>query len=114
MATTTTEPAAPAPPDLSSLIRVAVPERGLRQDLRAAGIVWRREWIRFRTDRLRAGTSLIHPILFLFVLGSGLGSLAGRGLPPGDSFRMFIYPGGVAMGVRFTAIFSAGSIVWDR
>jgi ABC-2 type transport system permease protein len=110
--TTTTEPA--APPDLTGLIRVAVPERGLRQDLRAAGIVWRRELIRFRTDRLRAVTSLIQPILFLFVLGTGLGSLAGRGLPPGISFRTFIYPGVVAMGVLFTAIFSAGSIVWDR
>ena len=111
--TTTTEPVA-APPDLTGLIRVAVPERGLRQDLRAAGIVWRREWIRFRTDRLRAVTSLIQPVLFLFVLGTGLGSLAGRGLPPGISFRTFIYPGVVAMGVLFTAIFSAGSIVWDR
>jgi ABC-2 type transport system permease protein len=112
---TTTEPAAaPAQPDLTNLIRVAVPERGLRQDLRAAGIVWRREWIRFRTDRLRAVTSLIQPVLFLFILGTGLGSLAGRGLPPGISFRTFIYPGVVAMGVLFTAIFSAGSIVWDR
>ena len=105
---------APAQPDLTDIIRVAVPQRGLRQDLRAAGIVWRREWIRFRTDRLRAVTSLIQPILFLFVLGSGLGSLAGRGLPPGISFRTFIYPGVVAMGVLFTAIFSAASIVWDR
>src|SRR6201999_2902320 len=105
---------APAEPDLTSLIRVAVPQRGLRQDLRATGIVWRREWIRFRTDRLRAVTSLIQPILFLFVLGTGLGALAGRGLPPGISFRTFIYPGVVAMGVLFTAIFSAGSIVWDR
>jgi ABC-2 type transport system permease protein len=114
MATTTTEPTAPAPPDLTSLIRVAVPERGLRQDLRAAGIVWRRELIRFRTDRLRMVTSLIQPILFLFVLGTGLGSLAGHSLPDGVSFRTFIYPGVVAMGVLFTSVFSAGSIVWDR
>jgi ABC-2 type transport system permease protein len=114
MATTTTEPAAPATPDLTSLIRVAVPERGLRQDVRAAGIVWRRELIRFRTDRLRMVTALIQPVLFLFVLGTGLGSLAGHGLPAGINFRTFIYPGVVAMGVLFTAIFSAGSIVWDR
>ena len=113
-APTTTSPVAPAEPDLTNVIRVAVPQRGLRQDLRAAGIVWRREWIRFRTDRLRAVTSLVQPVLFLFVLGSGLGSLAGRGLPPGISFRTIIYPGVVAMGVLFTAIFSAGSIVWDR
>ena len=115
MATSTTDAAAPAADSsLTDTIRVAVPQRGLRQDLRATGIVWRREWIRFRTDRLRAVTALIQPILFLFVLGTGLGSLAGRGLPPGVSFKTFIYPGVVAMGVLFTAIFSAGSIVWDR
>ncbi len=115
--TTTETPAAPGAPAgtaLTDLIRVAVPERGLRQDLRATGIVWRRELIRFRTDRLRMITALIQPVLFLFVLGTGLGALAGRGLPPGISFRTFIYPGVVAMGVLFTAIFSAGSIVWDR
>jgi ABC-2 type transport system permease protein len=95
-------------------IRVAVPERGLRHDLRAAGIVWRRELIRFRGDRLRAITSLIQPVLFLFVLGTGLGSLAGHGLPPGISFKTFVYPGILAMSVLFTAMFSAASIVWDR
>ncbi len=115
MATPTTETAAPAAGALlTDAIRVAVPESGFRQDLRAIGIVWRRELIRFRTDRLRAVTSLIQPLLFLFVLGTGLGSLAGRSLPPGIAFHTFIYPGVVAMGVLFTAIFSAGSIVWDR
>jgi ABC-2 type transport system permease protein len=112
---TTTEAAAPAAgAPLTEAIRVAVPESGFRQDLRATGIVWRRELIRFRTDRLRAVTSLIQPLLFLFILGTGLGSLAGRSLPPGIAFHTFIYPGVVAMGVLFTAIFSAGSIVWDR
>ncbi|MDR0345477.1 MAG: ABC transporter permease [Nocardiopsaceae bacterium] len=95
-------------------IRVAVPERNLRSDLRAVSIVWRRELIRFRRDRLRAVTSLIQPLLFLLVLGTGLSSLAGRAMPPGVTFRTFIYPGVLAMSVLFTAIFSAGSIVWDR
>src|SRR5216683_1290406 len=107
---------APAPEAtaLVGQIRVAVPERGLRHDLRAIGIVWRRELIRFRTDRLRAVTSLIQPVLFLFVLGTGLSSLAGGSMPPGVSFKTFIYPGVLAMSVLFTAIFSAASIVWDR
>ncbi len=95
-------------------IRVAVPERGLRTDVRAVSIVWRRELIRFRSDRLRAITSLIQPVLFLFVLGTGLSTLVGRGMPPGVDFKTFIFPGVVAMSVLFTAIFSAGSIVWDR
>jgi len=98
MATQTTDvTAAPGQGVLVDQIRVAVPGGGLRHDLRAAGIVWRRELIRFRTDRLRAVTSLIQPVLFLFVLGTGLGVLAGHSLS-----------------VLFTAIFSAASIVWDR
>jgi ABC-2 type transport system permease protein len=99
---------------LTQTIRVAVPERSLRHDLRAVSIVWRRELIRFRTDRLRAVTSLVQPVLFLFVLGTGLSRLAARGLPVGVDFRTFIYPGVLAMSVLFTAIFSAASIVWDR
>jgi ABC-2 type transport system permease protein len=100
--------------NLTQLIRVAVPERSVRADLRAVSIVWRRELIRFRTDRLRAITSLVQPVLFLFVLGTGLSRLASRGLPVGVDFRTFIYPGVLAMSVLFTAIFSAASIVWDR
>lgn len=99
---------------VTEAIRVSVPERGFRQDLRAIGIVWRRELLRFRADRLRAVTSLIQPVLFLFVLGTGLSSLASRGMPPGVDFKTFIYPGVLAMSVLFTAIFSAASIVWDR
>ena len=99
---------------LTETIRVAVPERSLRHDLRAVSIVWRRELIRFRSDRLRAVTSLVQPILFLVVLGTGLSRLASRGLPVGLDYRTFIYPGVLAMSVLFTSIFSAASIVWDR
>ncbi len=99
---------------LTETIRVAVPERSLRHDMRAVSIVWRRELIRFRSDRLRAITALAQPVLFLFVLGTGLSRLASRGLPSGVDFKTFIYPGVLAMSVLFTAIFSAASIVWDR
>src|SRR6266849_7749108 len=100
--------------NLTEVIRVAVPERSLRADLRAVSIVWRRELIRFRSDRLRAITALVQPVLFLFVLGTGLSQLASRGMPPGVDFSTFIYPGVLAMSVLFTAIFSAASIVWVR
>jgi ABC-2 type transport system permease protein len=106
--------AAPQAEALASQIRVAAPDHGLRHDLRAVSIVWRRELIRFRTDRLRAVTSLVQPVLFLFVLGTGLSTLAGGTLSGGLSFKTFIYPGVLAMSVLFTAIFSAASIVWDR
>ncbi len=119
MATTRTTPAAQAMTSaeaaaLAGQIRVAVPEHSLRSDLRAVSIVWRRELIRFRRDRLRTVTSLIQPLLFLLVLGTGLSSLARGSMPAGVSFKAFIYPGVLAMSVMFTAIFSAASIVWDR
>ncbi len=115
MATQTTEVAqAGEQVALAGTIRVAVPEHSLRTDLRAVSIVWRRELIRFQRDRLRAITSLIQPLLFLLVLGTGLSSLARGSLPSGVNFKTFIYPGVLAMSVLFTAIFSAASIVWDR
>ena len=113
-AQTTQTPRAEDEAALAGQIRVAVPEHSFRSDLRAASIVWRREMIRFRRDRLRAVTSLIQPLLFLLVLGTGLSALAKNSLPPGVSFKSFIYPGVLAMSVMFTAIFSAASIVWDR
>jgi ABC-2 type transport system permease protein len=109
-----TQEAGPDPDSVTAAIRVAVPASGLRQNLRAIGIVWRREIIRFRSDRLRMVTSLVQPVLFLFVLGTGLSSLASGSLPPGFDFKTFIYPGVLAMSVLFTAMFSAASIVWDR
>ena len=115
MATQTTQVAqAGEQAALAGTIRVAVPEHSLRTDLRAVSIVWRRELIRFQRDRLRTVTSLIQPLLFLLVLGTGLSSLAQGGMPSGINFKTFIYPGVLAMSVLFTAIFSAASIVWDR
>jgi ABC-2 type transport system permease protein len=55
----------------------------------------------------------VQPFLFLFVLGTGLSSLASAGTH-GVNFRTFIYPGVLCMAVMFTAMFSAASIVWDR
>jgi ABC-2 type transport system permease protein len=95
------------------IVRVSVPQRSWRSELRAVKIVWRRELIRYRSDRLRIATSLVQPLLFLFVLGSGLQRLSSAGTH-GVDLRTFIYPGVLAISVLFTAMFSAASIVWDR
>lgn len=87
---------------------------GLRDDLRGLRVVWRRELIRFGRDRTRIVTSLVQPILFLFILGTGLSGIARIQAVHGVSFRTFLFPGIVGMTVLFTSIFSAISIVWDR
>jgi ABC-2 type transport system permease protein len=95
------------------LAQVRVPTRSMRSELRAIKVVWKRELIRFRRDRLRILTSLMQPFLFLFVLGTGLSKLASAGTH-GVNLRTFVYPGVLCMAVMFTAMFSAASLVWDR
>src|SRR5438270_13618782 len=99
-----------APPEV---VRVSVPEHTLASELRAIRIVWRRDLIRFANDRIRIAASLVQPLLFLFVMGSGLQTLSKAGTH-GVSLKTFIYPGILCVAVMFTAMFSAASIVWDR
>jgi ABC-2 type transport system permease protein len=108
-----TEEALPAAGAMTEVIRVRVPPRSFRSELRAMKIVWRRELIRFRSDRIRIVTALVQPLLFLFVLGSGLQQLSSASTD-GVDLKTFIYPGILCIAVMFTAMFSAASIVWDR
>jgi ABC-2 type transport system permease protein len=97
----------------TEVVAVRVPARSWRSETRAMKIVWRRELIRFSKDRMRILTSLVQPLLFLFVLGSGLQTLSSAGTH-GVDLKTFIYPGILCISVLFTAMFSAASIVWDR
>ena len=54
---------------------VRLPAAGLCHQVRGAAVVWQREMIRFGRDRSRIVSSLVQPVLFLFVLGTGLSSL---------------------------------------
>jgi ABC-2 type transport system permease protein len=95
------------------VVRISVPKHSLASELRAIRIVWRRDLIRFANDRIRIISSLIQPLLFLFVMGSGLQRLSSAGTH-GVNLKTFIYPGILCIAVMFTAMFSAASIVWDR
>jgi ABC-2 type transport system permease protein len=57
-------------------------------------------------------TMLLQPLLFIFVMGTGLGTIVDTG---GDtSFSTFLFPGVLATSVLFTAAFAGISLVWDR
>ena len=92
---------------------VRVVDSGLRQDWRGVKIVWQRELIRFGQDHLRAIAALVQPVLFLYVLGTGLSTLTDSSTG-GVDLKTFMFPGILATSVLFTATFSAASIVWDR
>ena len=75
-------------------------------------ILWLREVKRYLRSRPQIIASLAQPLLYLLVLGFGLGSVfqsAGQG-----SYIQFIGPGVIAMGILFTSIFSGIGLLWDR
>ena len=98
---------------VTNVMSTRVVDRGLRQDWRGVKVVWQREMIKFGQDRLRIVSALLQPILFLFVLGTGLSTLTDDATG-GVSLRTFMFPGVLATSVLFTAVFSSASIVWDR
>jgi ABC-2 type transport system permease protein len=97
---------------MTAVPAVTVAQRSLF-DARAIKIVVQRDLIRTFQDRTRFVSALVQPLLFLFVLGSGLSSLTRNSTGTLD-LRTFMFPGILATSTLFTAIFSAVSIVWDR
>jgi len=67
----------------------------------------KRLWV----DRVRLISSLIQPLLYLFVLGSGLGASSRLG---SGNYLPYIFPGVVALSLLFTSVFAAILIVFDR
>ena len=80
--------------------------------------LWRRDVVRFLRQPSRVIGALATPVLFWFVIGSGLGS-SFHALPsvPGSEaggFLQYYFPGSLALIVLFTAIFSTISVIEDR
>ena len=75
-------------------------------------ILWLRELKRYTRSRVQLLASLGQPLMYLLVLGFGLGPVfqrAGSG-----SYLQFVAPGVIGMTVLFSSIFSGLGILWDR
>ena len=68
---------------------------------------------RFFQEPMRLIPGLIQPLLYLFVLGSGLGASMGR-LPASGTYRSFIFPGIISLALLYAATFAGITIVFDR
>src|SRR5437762_5617837 len=75
-------------------------------------ILWLREVKKYLRSRTQIIASLGSPIMYLGVLGFGLGPIfrkAGEG-----SYLQFMAPGVIGMTVLFTSMFSGIALLWDR
>jgi ABC-2 type transport system permease protein len=85
----------------------------------AAATLWQRELVRFFRQRSRVIGALGPPVLFWFLIGSGLGNSfqlpsVGTGVNAQVNYMQYFFPGTIVLIVLFTAIFSTISIIEDR
>jgi ABC-2 type transport system permease protein len=80
--------------------------------MRVVFALWLRELKRYLRSRPQILASLGQPMMYLLVLGFGLGPVfekAGQG-----DYLRFVAPGVVAMTILFSSIFSGVGLLWDR
>src|SRR5271154_2857800 len=80
--------------------------------MEAIYILWLRELKRYVRSRAQIVASLGQPLLYLLVLGFGLGPVfqrAGNG-----SYLQFVAPGVIGMTVLFSSVFSGLGLLFDR
>jgi ABC-2 type transport system permease protein len=80
-------------------------------ELRKIYGLWHREVLRYWREKSRIFSSLILPVLWLLVFGSGMRGLALSGT---QSYQTYIFPGVIGMTLLFTSVFSGISVIWDR
>jgi ABC-2 type transport system permease protein len=80
-------------------------------ELRKIYGLWHREVLRYWREKSRIVSSLILPLLWLLVFGSGLRSMQ---VSPGLTYQTYIFPGILGMTLLFTSVFSGVSVIWDR
>src|SRR6188472_716845 len=87
--------------------------------------IWLREFKVFLREKSRLVASTFTPLLWLFVIGAGFGSVAtnpsaNAGIGHADGgvsevgYQQFIFPGIVSMSIIFSSVFFGSYIIWDR
>ena len=74
--------------------------------------IWLREFTVYTREKSRIVTSFFTPLLWLFIVGTGLGSTTTMSIEV--SYQEFIFPGIIGMSIIFTSVFYGAYIIWDR
>lgn len=80
-------------------------------ELKGIYALWYRETKVFLRERSRIISSIINPLLWLLIIGGGLGSAVSFA---GINYQTFIYPGILIQTALFSSVFFGVYIVWDK
>ncbi len=75
--------------------------------------IWLRETKRYVRYKSRIVTSVVTPLLWLIIFGTGLGAAVRFGGMAGG-YQKFIFPGIIGQTILFTSVFSGVSVIIDR
>jgi ABC-2 type transport system permease protein len=75
-------------------------------------VMWRRELLRYARDRSQIFGGFSRTVLWLVILGFGLGA-SFRDIE-GYTYAQYIFPGVITLNILFAALQSAVALVWDR
>jgi ABC-2 type transport system permease protein len=73
--------------------------------------LWEREFRVYLRERSRIVSTVVSPLLWLFVFGGGFGAAYSVGAV---GYQAFLYPGIIAMTMIFSSIFYGANVVWDK
>jgi ABC-2 type transport system permease protein len=80
-------------------------------ELKGIYALWYRETKVFLRERSRIISSVVNPLLWLLIIGGGLGSAVSFS---GINYQTFIYPGILIQSALFSSVFFGVYIVWDK
>ncbi|MEZ4815208.1 MAG: ABC transporter permease [Bdellovibrionota bacterium] len=85
------------------------------QSFSAVAALCKREFIRFLRQRSRVVGAFLTPLIFWLMLGMGIdGASDSAAVGMAANFKQFFIPGMMVMGILFTAIYSAISLIEDK
>lgn len=80
-------------------------------EFQAIYIMWLRQMKHFVRSKSRLVSSIVQPLFFLFILGSGFRVATFVGV---DDYLSFLAPGIIAMAILFSSMFTGISVLWDK
>jgi len=81
-------------------------------ELQAIYVMWLRQMKRFVRSKSRLVSTILQPLFFLFILGSGFKMASFPDMHV--DYLSFLAPGIIAMAILFSSMFTGISILWDK
>ncbi|MCK4348232.1 MAG: ABC transporter permease [Thermoplasmatales archaeon] len=80
-------------------------------EFQAIYVMWLRQMKRFIRSKSRLVSTVVQPLFFLLILGSGFRVATFEGV---NDYLSFLAPGIVTMAILFSSMFTGISVLWDK